>query len=256
MVDREVERRSAPVRYDETGEDELRERLGVPRVALFARVPSTLDVAHDLGALGAPSGTLVVADEQTAGRGRGGRAWVSAPGAGLWLTLLERDLDAAAATCLALRLGLSAAAVLDRHATGPVALKWPNDLYVGFGKLGGILVEARWGDGRIDWVAIGLGLNVLPPPGVARAATLRTGVRRSDVLTQLVPALRAAARARGPLTPTELDDFAGRDIARGRRCVQPVPGTVRGITAAGALVVQVDGRDVVASGGSLVLEDA
>src|SRR6185436_16510341 len=100
---------------------------------------------------GAPAGTVVLADAQRGGRGRGGRRWASPPGVGVWLTLVERPADHAALEVLSLRLGLHAAAAVERFAArgggGPVRLKWPNDLYVGEGKLAGVLVEVRWRDG-------------------------------------------------------------------------------------------------------------
>jgi BirA family transcriptional regulator, biotin operon repressor / biotin---[acetyl-CoA-carboxylase] ligase len=87
---------------------ELAARLDVPDVHLFASVSSTLDVANAI-ATSAPPGTVIVADEQTAGRGRQGRAWVSPAGSGLWLTLLERPEDPTALEVLSLRCGLYAA---------------------------------------------------------------------------------------------------------------------------------------------------
>jgi BirA family transcriptional regulator, biotin operon repressor / biotin---[acetyl-CoA-carboxylase] ligase len=99
-------------RLDGATADDLARRLALPRVALFDEVGSTLDVAHAM-APDAPSGTLIVADEQTAGRGRHGRRWASAPGVGVWLTLIERPTDARALDVLSLRCGLYAAEALD-----------------------------------------------------------------------------------------------------------------------------------------------
>jgi BirA family transcriptional regulator, biotin operon repressor / biotin---[acetyl-CoA-carboxylase] ligase len=240
--------------FDGVPRDTLAARMDVPRLSLHASVGSTLDVAHALAAAGAPAGTLVLADEQTAGRGRLGRRWTSAPGAGLWLTLVERPSDPAAVEVLSLRAGLRAAAVLDRWAGAPVRLKWPNDLYVGERKLGGILIEARWRDARLDWVALGLGVNVGDPP-VEHAVGLRPPVDRVELLGELVPALRAAAAARGVLTPGELEAFAARDLARGRRCVAPSAGVVRGIAPDGALVVQQDAAESRHRAGSLTFTE-
>ena len=240
------------VRYDGQTADNLARRLGVPEVVLFEQVGSTLDVAHERGASGAPAGTLVLADEQTAGRGRQGRTWVSQPGAGIWLTLVERPRDAAAVGVLSLRLGLAAAAALDPMADHPIRVKWPNDLYVDNRKLAGILVEARWREGVLDWLAVGFGINVQVPLGVP-AASLRAGVSRLDALSCLVPALRRAAMEAGPLRDEELRTFAGRDYARGRRCREPVEGTVIGIDAGGALLVEGQGGVHTVRAGSLVL---
>jgi BirA family biotin operon repressor/biotin-[acetyl-CoA-carboxylase] ligase len=243
---------AAAPRYDGRAADELAAMLGVPGVVLFDRVGSTLDVAHERAAAGAPAGTLVLADEQTAGRGRHGRSWVSEPGAGIWLTLVERPSDAAAVAVLSLRLGLHAARALERLAPGPVGLKWPNDLYVSGRKLAGILVEARWRQGALDWIAVGFGINVQAPRAMP-AGALRPGVRRLEALQALVPALRAAAAAVGTLAPAELAAYAARDIARGRGCREPVAGTVAGIDATGALLVETDVGMQAARAGSLVL---
>ena len=196
-----------------------------------------MDDAHSLATLDAAAGTVVLTDRQTSGRGRNGRRWASEAGQGIWMTVIERPNDPSAVDVLSLRLGLRAARALDRYAASPIRLKWPNDIFVGEGKVAGILVEARWRSGRIDWVAIGIGVNVRQPAGVANAAGLRPGVQRVDVLAELVPAVRAAAAARGPLTTSELEQFATRDFATGRVCIDPVPGEVRGITSSGELLV-------------------
>lgn len=211
--------------------------LSVPRAVLMPSVNSTMDEVHRLASEGAPAGTVVIADEQTAGRGRGGRRWTSRPGQGLWMTLLERPGTVSGLDVLSLRIGLHAAPVLDLFSSERVQIKWPNDLYVGSRKLAGILVEARWRDQKTDWVAIGIGVNVVAPPDLETAVGLLAGTRRSVVILALVPALRAAAAARGPLTPAELAEYGRRDFARDRRCVKPGEGIAGGITNDGALII-------------------
>jgi BirA family biotin operon repressor/biotin-[acetyl-CoA-carboxylase] ligase len=235
---------------------ELQSLLGVPRVELRDAVTSTLDVAHALGAAGAPAGTLILAEHQTAGRGRAGRRWESRAGSGIWLTILERPEDPAAVELLSIRLGLAAARVLDRWTKAVVRLKWPNDLYIHEGKLAGILVETRWRDQRLDWAALGFGINVLAPSGVDRpVAALRPGSERLEVLAALVPALREAAAGSGVLGEHELDAYAARDMARGRRCAAPAPGVVQGISADGSLLVRTTTGVAPFRSGSLVLEE-
>jgi len=246
---------ASAVRYDGWAADDLSRALGVPRLELFGQVGSTLDVAHAAAERGAPAGTLVLADSQTAGRGRAGRRWTSASGAGIWLTLIERPDDPQALEVLSLRLGLYAARGLDRFAEAPVTLKWPNDLYVAGRKLAGILVEVRWRSERAEWAAVGFGLNVTVPPDVS-AAALRAGTSRVAVLRELVPALRAAALTRGALSPGELASYEERDLARGRTCAQPARGRVQGISARGELLVATPGGTVPVRGGSLVLDHA
>lgn len=234
----------------------LAERLSLPRAIVFETVGSTLDEAHRLGGSGSPAGTLLVADAQTAGRGRQGRAWRSEPGAGLWLTLIERPTDAAALEVLSLRIGVLLAPALDEFASAPVSLKWPNDLYVGSRKLAGILVEARWRDSRPEWVAIGVGVNVCAPRDEPNATGLRDGTSRLDVLDAIIPAIRQAAARAGRLTDDERTAFAARDLAAGRPCTDPVPGIVSGIDQAGALLVSTADGVVAVRAGSLVLREA
>jgi BirA family biotin operon repressor/biotin-[acetyl-CoA-carboxylase] ligase len=219
----------------------LASRLGLPRVDALASVPSTMDAAHALAAGGAPSGTLVIAEEQTAGRGRSGRPWASAPGAGLWMTLIERPRVADGLDVLSLRVGLRLAPVLERWTESAIRLKWPNDLFVSGRKLAGVLIEARWRGAHPDWVAIGVGINLVVPRELTDATSL-VGAGAESVLAEIVPALRAAAFARGPLTSDELAGFALRDLAVGQRVSLPVDGLVRGISAHGELLVEtIDG---------------
>src|SRR5688500_10973452 len=160
----------------------LRELLRVPALHVFETAGSTLDIAHRLAAAGAPHGALVIADSQTRGRGRGGKQWSSPPGTGLWLTLVARPASADSVRVLTVRLGLAAADILDRFTGRRVQLKWPNDLYIGNGKVGGLLVEARWRGAAPEWLAVGAGINVIPPRGTPSAAGLSPGTTRVTVL--------------------------------------------------------------------------
>ncbi len=239
--------------YDGVGSAELARRLNIPAVRLFEIVASTMDEAHAMAGAGAPPGTMVLAEQQTAGRGRNGRRW-SSPPRGIWLTLIERPADATALDVMSLRVGLAAARALDAFAAEPLRLKWPNDLYVDTNKLAGTLVEARWRGERADWVAIGFGVNMRPPEDQICAAGLDAGTCRLDVLCSLVPELRAAAAIAGPLTPAEMEEYAGRDMARGRSCSEPVRGRVAGIAPTGELLVELADSVARVRTGSLVLD--
>ena len=241
-------------RYFGLSQAEVIELTGVSRAVLFGEVSSTMDVAHEAAGNGAPSGTLVLAERQLSGRGRGGRKWMSASRAGIWLTLVERPWEGVPVELMSIRAGLALAPALDRFARAPVALKWPNDLFVQGRKLGGILLEARWRDARPEWVALGIGINLAPPGEIGDAAGLREGVTAPEVLTAIVPALRRAATRRGLLSPVELDAFARRDFAAGKRCSEPRAGIVRGINDQGELLVEADGEISAHRSGSLVLE--
>ena len=212
---------------------ELAALLGVPRVETYASVTSTLDVAH-ARAPSAPHGTLVLADEQTAGRGTHGRRWASPAGAGVWLALIVRPGDAAV---LSVRCGLCTAEALDELAGTTVGVKWPNDLYVDGRKLAGVLIEARWRGDAAEWAAIGFGINVAAP-SLPAATGLPSGRTRLDALIAVLPALRRAADARGHLSEDECVRWMARDVARGRGVTLPSPGIVEGISSAGELVVR------------------
>jgi BirA family biotin operon repressor/biotin-[acetyl-CoA-carboxylase] ligase len=233
---------------------DLAGQLAVPRVDLHGSISSTLDVAHAIAA-DAPSGTVIVAGEQTSGRGRHGRRWASPAGAGLWLTLIERPTDARALDVLALRCGLFAAEALDALARGPIGVKWPNDLYVRGAKLAGILIETRWRGTAPDWVAIGFGLNVADP-GFPGAVGLLRGTTRLGALARLVPALRRAAAATRHLSDDELARWRARDVAAGRRSIEPAEGHVGGISAGGELsIVRDDGTTSLHRTGSLTFAE-
>ncbi len=224
----------------------LARRWAVPRCVLAASLGSTLDRAHALGGDGAPAGTVVLALEQTAGRGRDGRTWHSPPG-GLWLALLLRP-RATTVGIMSIRAGLVVADVVDELAGRPLArLKWPNDVLVYDRKLAGVLCEGRWQGETPQWLAIGLGVNVaneipaaVQDSAIALAA-LVPGVRRIDVLDRLVPPLARLGVAGEQLTEQECAAFAARDWLRDRALRGPVRGRARGVRPDGALLVEGEG---------------
>jgi BirA family biotin operon repressor/biotin-[acetyl-CoA-carboxylase] ligase len=228
----------------------------------LASVGSTLDLLHQLAAAGAPHGTTIVAEEQTAGRGARGHLWHS-PRGGLWLSRLVRPPNPMVAEVLSLRVGLALARALD--ALGdlpPVELKWPNDVLLEGKKAAGILCEARWQGPALGWVAIGLGLNVSNalPPDVAhsaiRLADFRADLTVDAVLIRLLAALDEIALDAATLSAAELSEFERRDWLRGRTLREPLEGTVLGLAADGALTVRtIDGRIAAARSGHVVLAE-
>ena len=201
-------------RYDGLDAALLARLTGAGRVSLHDTLPSTQDVAHELGGQGAPGGTIVLADSQSAGRGRGGRSWQSPPGAGIWLSIVLRPAAAPAGGALALRAGLAVQDAL-RVATPGAApdLKWPNDIVLAGRKLGGILCEARWSHERLAWIAVGVGLNVLGPvPETLRDAAIAlvdadATATRLGLLEQIVPRLAALAGCPPALSAAERERF-------------------------------------------------
>ncbi len=140
------------------------------RTARFGRpfrfldeVGSTNDVAREWVAASAPEGAMVIALSQTAGRGRSGRAWISDAGAGLWFSLVLRpDLDYPQAGMVPLAMGFGLVLALRRLGL-PARLKWPNDIVVRGGKLGGTLVEGTVATGRLTTAVVGVGVNWCRP---------------------------------------------------------------------------------------------
>ncbi len=211
-----------------------------------------MDDAHAAALAGAPAGTLIVADVQRQGRGRAGRRWSSASNSGLWMTLVERPEDSEMLGVLALRIGMALANALDPFVSHPIRLKWPNDLFVGDGKLAGVLIEARWRESLVDWVAIGVGVNMRAPSEFSPAASVRDDVSRSELLQATIPPIREAARRTGALNEPELDEWRLRDLSAGRRITSPTHGVVQGISTDGALMVESDGVVSAVRAGSLV----
>ena len=270
---------------------QARLRAAAPRLGPFAgrvhhrpRVGSTNDVAAELAGRGAPHGTVVVADEQTAGRGRHGNRWSSPPGAGLYLSVLLRTDSP---PVLTLAAGVAVAEALAQAAGLDAALEWPNDVVArAVGRLpglrdgphpggregrrrrkvAGILAEASTVGHRVDRVVLGIGINLRdgewPPEVASRAGSVEglTG-RRVDPAALLVEVLAAlAARC------AELE--AGRVGALLRRWEALAPssrgasvewsegpvrrrGVTEGVDEQGALIVRVAGRRERLSGGEV-----
>jgi BirA family transcriptional regulator, biotin operon repressor / biotin---[acetyl-CoA-carboxylase] ligase len=189
-------------------------RLGAfTRVEFLPETGSTNDIALQRAHAGAPHGTIVMADMQTAGRGRRGRAWHSPPEAGVYLSAVVRaEAWAGTLSLLTLAAGVAVARAI-RSATGLVVeLKWPNDVVVGrpWRKLAGILSETASATPRVDAVVIGIGVNVREgsfPPEIAHRATaleieLGRPVDRVAFVIELLAALAAVtdelSRGQGP----------------------------------------------------------
>jgi BirA family biotin operon repressor/biotin-[acetyl-CoA-carboxylase] ligase len=239
--------------------DAVRHRLGLlgSRVLYFRSIGSTNDVATALAAAGAAEGFVVVAAQQTAGRGRRGRTWFSPPLGGLYVSVVlapaRSAAPARAAALVTLAAGVALAEAVETVAGLRPDIKWPNDLFVGRRKLAGILAE---GSG-MDAVVLGYGINVGPmvyPPELAdRATSLELELGRSiDDASLCAESLAALAARYDDLLHGRFDAIldAWRLRAPGARgarvAVETSSGTTNGITAgiddAGALLVQIGDR--------------
>ncbi len=188
--------------------------LGTPEqfhVELLDSCESTSSLLLDRAQQGAPSGSIVVCERQTAGRGRRGRAWLSVPGDSLTFSLLWRfPAGMSPPMGLSLAVGVAAARALESMGAAGVNLKWPNDILADGAKLGGILVETVLQGGR-HVAVIGMGINVRLPREIAAAVGTEAGAlvsvmpytpSRNLLLANLLMALAAM-----------LDEFGRRGFA-------------------------------------------
>ncbi len=163
------------------------------------RVGSTNDVILVMAEQAAPHGTVCLADEQSAGRGRRGYGWFSPPGCGIWASVLLRPrLSAARTPPLTLCAAAAAARVLEATAGENVKIKWPNDLLMGGRKVAGILAESRVVSGDDPVIVVGMGINVnhtreqFPDELSASATSLRIESGRSAGREELFLAILAS----------------------------------------------------------------
>ena len=222
----------------------------------FFRTDSTNAVAMKLAAEGAPHGTVVVAEEQTAGRGRLGRSWYSEKSSGIYTSVILRPpLAPSAAPVLTLMAGLAAQKAVS-SATGLAAdIRWPNDLLLNGKKVCGILTEMNAEVDRLHAVVLGIGMNVnntsLPPPldSIATSLSLEAhrGVSRVQVFVSLLRELDRHYQlllSQGNRAITERWEGAS-SFAHGKRVrLVSLSGealaTTAGIESTGALRVQYD----------------
>ncbi len=221
------------------------------RIDRLGSTASTNTVALEAAAAGEPEGHVVVADHQTAGRGRLGRSWVAPPGTALLVSIVLRPPPDAAHLAVS-AVSCAAAAACERVAGVTPALKWPNDLLGGDRKLGGVLAETV---GNMAAVVVGLGLNVHVPPGrppdIASIATdldVLAGrrVARTDVLDAVLIELAWRYDDLGSV----MGEYRARCATLGRRVHVTrlrgeLTGTATAIADDGSLLVD-DGSCVVA----------
>jgi BirA family biotin operon repressor/biotin-[acetyl-CoA-carboxylase] ligase len=228
---------------------------GVPEVEAWERLGSTNDRARERAEAGAPPWTVVIADEQTRGRGRAGRTWSSPAGRGLWLSFLAPH-PAARAPLAPVLVGLALARAVARVCGLEALVKWPNDLWLGDRKVAGILCEAAAGA-----LVVGVGVNVrqrpedFPDEIRGRATSLEAAAGRSVSRALLAGELLRGARALLDGAAPRLDGELGlelerRDLLRGRALrIGDVRGKGAGVDPQGRLrVLTADGsiRAVVA----------
>lgn len=239
----------------------IRRRLQAPIVGrqlyLYGQVESTNATLNRLARSGAPEGTVVLAEAQTAGRGRLGQPWFSPPGVNLYSSVLFRAPLALKEAPLFSFIGGLALADAVREAGAIPAIKWPNDVHVDGRKLGGSLIECAARGDEVEYLIVGVGANLNVDlddlgaalgPAAAGATSLRaaTGreVDRDAFAASYLNALddwAACYRDKGP--SAVLDAWRERDILTGRQVEirgagYRFIGRVAGVDQRGRLVVQ------------------
>jgi len=227
-------------------------------VHAWPELGSTNDEARRLARAGAPEGTLVIAEHQTAGRGRLDRRWEAPPGSSLLLSLIFRPAFAPARSqLLTMICGLAAVEAVEATTGIAVGLKWPNDVVAGGAKLGGILAELELRDQAIAHAVVGLGLNVNVGPDDLPGDLLQPATSLSQLLGAPVPRLpllqaflRAVERRMLALAAGQLihEEWAARLVTLGQEVTvsgagPTLRGRAEGVSPDGALLVRrADGR--------------
>jgi BirA family biotin operon repressor/biotin-[acetyl-CoA-carboxylase] ligase len=245
--------------------DMLRQRLKGSlfgkRIHHFLKVDSTNHVAMELGHAGEPEGAVVLAEEQTAGRGRAGHAWHSERATGIYATVLLRPhLAPVQAPLLTMMAGLSAHAAIEAQTGLKVDLKWPNDLLIRGKKVGGILTEMHAEPAQIRFVIVGIGLNVnqekFPAELSAIAASLRleTGKPQSrlELLVRLLREFESDYNrflTEGAESVTKrfvtISSYAQAKRVRVSNGKESFAGVTAGLGPEGLLLVKRDGGQIV-----------
>ncbi len=239
------------------------------KVHHYFRIASTNSEAMQAAAAGAPEGSAFIAEEQTAGRGRGGHSWTSPPSTGIYCSILLRpSLVPADAIILSMMAGLATAFAVKQITGIQPDLRWPNDLLIGDKKFCGILTEMNAEVTRVRHAVIGIGINVnqeeFPPELQTIATSMRIASGKACSRVQLTAALlQSLDREYCALTTRDIAE-ARRDIfqrfeqqssyARGKQVHVEEDGGYDGTTAGlddrGFLLVETDrGLRTVLSGG-------
>jgi BirA family biotin operon repressor/biotin-[acetyl-CoA-carboxylase] ligase len=177
-------------------QSELKTKILGKDIKYFDSVTSTMDIAFQLGVEEAPEGTVVCAENQTKGKGRLGRSWVSPKGKGVYMSVILRPkLVPADLTQLTLLSAVAVCEAVGKFCPVPVKIKWPNDILVNNKKLAGILTELSAEMDRVRFVVIGIGINVntplsqLPPQSASIKSETGRKACRIDLVQEILRSL-------------------------------------------------------------------
>ncbi len=248
----------------------LRTRHFGRRIFTFETIDSTNTCAKVLASCWAVEGTVIIAEEQTDGRGRLGRTWFASPGQNLTFSLVLRPPGPADdLNLLPLFVGVAVADAVQNLTGLPAKCKWPNDIMINERKTAGILIEGSMKDSSVEFVIVGIGINVNQrefPPDLSEKATslaleLGTEVDRAELFREIMRSLESryeALRECGfqsiiPLW-TERTSMIGRKISVSQNGVL-MEGVAQGINEQGALVLGNNGNSVALMAGDVTILD-
>jgi BirA family biotin operon repressor/biotin-[acetyl-CoA-carboxylase] ligase len=250
--------------------DGLKSKVFGSKIYTFETIDSTNTCARVLAGCWAPEGTVVISEEQTAGRGRLGRTWIANPHENLTFSLVVRPGGTADnLNLLPLYVGVAIAEAVEKVTGLQVSCKWPNDLLVGGRKVAGILIEGSLKESVIDYVVIGIGVNVnqrIFPEGIAAKATslaLQAGhdVDRVRLFQRILEALelnyhRLNRKGFGDIIPLWVrhSNMVGSRVSVSQNGTV-MTGTVKGLSNHGELVLDHDGVETAFIAGDVTILD-
>ena len=244
-------------------------RPHLSNINIFQTINSTNTYARELAEKSSASGSVILAEQQTAGRGRRGKNWVSPFAANIYLSIVwDFEQGAQALEGLSLAIGVAVKRALTTHGVQGVKLKWPNDIYVEQKKLGGILLEMIGDPAGHCSVIVGVGLNVTMPASQANAIDQDWTDVTTELQDQQSPGAGATVPARNNLAAALIseilpllstfqaqgfaayrDEWQAADAFYGQAAVISTPkksiaGIVKGVETNGALRLELEGGKI------------
>ena len=244
-------------------------RPHLSNINIFQTINSTNTYARELAEKSSASGSVILAEQQTAGRGRRGKNWVSPFAANIYLSIVwDFEQGAQALEGLSLAIGVAVKRALTTHGVQGVKLKWPNDIYVEQKKLGGILLEMIGDPAGHCSVIVGVGLNVTMPASQANAIDQDWTDVTTELQDQQSPGAGATVPARNNLAAALIseilpllstfqaqgfaayrDEWQAADAFYGQAAVistpkQSIAGIVKGVETNGALRLELEGGKI------------
>lgn len=252
---------------------QLKSKLIGRQILSYRSVGSTNDMAARMAEGGSAEGLLITSEEQTRGRGRLGRHWHSPPGNGIYLSILLRpSFQPEMAPGISIMTGLALADALAKYFGDRVQIKWPNDLLISGKKVAGILTELSADKGRINYLVVGVGINVnqrasdFPEDIRSTATSIRRALRKTGRFTDRIKLLqqfllnfekeyRKYSNHQLGKSLSRLSKYSSLtgkkvEIISGR---QRLHGKAKGIDGSGALLLESDGKTIAVNSGEVTI---